>query len=115
MTDQPSPALRDLARRAAEQFARSVLECTDALIDHAPPDVIGSLRLQIDPPLPSWAGQDDYEWTIETDHEGQAIAARKSRMLPDGRLEMITFVHGVEVDRTVLDMLSPPNPEPQGH
>jgi hypothetical protein len=102
MTNQP-PALLDLARRAAEH--------TDALIDHAPPDVIGSLRLQIDPPLPSWTGQDDYDWTIETDPEGRPVAARKSRMLPDGRLEMITFVHGIEGDRTILDMVSPPGSE----
>lgn len=109
MTDQP-PALRDLARQAAEQFARSVIERTDALIDHAPPDVIGGLRLQIDPPLPSWAGQDGYEWTVETDADNRAVAARKSRMLPDGRMEIITFVHGVEGDRTILDMLGPTTP-----
>jgi hypothetical protein len=109
MTDQP-PALRDLARQAAEQFARQVIEHTDALLDHAPPDVIAGLRLQIDPPLPSWAGRDDYEWTVETDADNHAVAARKSRMLPDGRMEIITFVHGIEGDRTVLDMLGRATP-----
>jgi hypothetical protein len=110
MTDQP-PTLRDLAYQAAEQFARQVIERTDALLDHAPPDVIGTLRLQIDPPVPSWAGQDDWEWTVETDPDGNAVAARKSRMLPSGHLEIITYMHGVEAGRTVFDMTSPPASE----
>lgn len=110
MSDQ-SPTLRELAQRAAELYVHTVVERADALVDHAPPEVLAGLSLEIDPPPVNWRHPSGDEWTVETDDADRPIAARRSRWLPAGRLEVVTFVHGVEGDRTVLDMLGPPNPE----
>jgi hypothetical protein len=110
MTDQPR-TLRELARQAAELYVRTVAERADALVDHAPPEVLAGLSLEIDPPPVNWRHPSGDEWTVETDPEDRPIAARRSRWLSGGRLEVVTFVHGVEGNRTVLDMLSPPGSE----
>jgi hypothetical protein len=104
MSDQPTPTVRQFAEQVARQITQTILERSDALVDHAPRQVLAGLELVIDPPPVSWHHSDGDEWTVETDPEtDRPIAARRSRWLPGGRFEVTTYVGGTQVDRTVLD------------